>query len=267
MNEVPLKVSIVNLDRNSPVPIYIQVKTWMQHQIEQGIWPENYKLLNEIDLSNDIGVSRGTIRKAVSELIKEGLLVRIHGRGTFVASKHLEQPLAERLVAFSEDLIEKGIPFETKVLEQSVIKPNARIASLLSITDGGDVFFLKRIRYVAHTPVVLLHNYIAYERCRGIENVDFTKFRLFQALEEQYGLVLDWGRRTFEAQIADQVTAKHLEIAEWAPVMNLEQIVFLDDGSPIELSDLWLRGEHYRLTATVKRISSKRNSTELYDIS
>jgi GntR family transcriptional regulator len=266
MSEVPGKVSIINLDRSSPVPIYQQVKRWMRHRIEQGIWPEHYKLLNEIDLANEIGVSRGTIRKAVSELIEEGLLVRIHGRGTFIASKQLEQPLAERLVAFSEDLIEKGIPFETKVLEQQVIEPDERIASLLSIVEGRDVFFLKRIRYVAHTPIILLHNYVVYDRCVGIEELDFTQWRLFQALEERFGLVLDWGRRTFEAQIADRITAQQLDIIECAPVMNMEQIVFLDDGSPIELSDLWMRGEHYRLTATVRRIGITRNSIELNDL-
>lgn len=254
---------MLDIDRNSPIPIYTQVKLWMQHQIEQYIWPEHYKLVNEIDLANDIGVSRGTIRKAVSELIEEGLLVRIHGRGTFVASKHLEQPLAERLIAFSEDLLEKGIPFETEVLQQSVLKPNERVASLLSIPAGRDVFFLKRIRFVAQTPLVLLHNYVVYDRCIGIEKVDFTKYRLFQVLEEQYGLVLDWGRRTFEAQAADSETAGLLKIDQCAPVMNLEQIVFLADGSPIELSDLWLRGEHYRLTATVKRNSTKRSTAEM----
>jgi DNA-binding GntR family transcriptional regulator len=242
-----------DLYRQIPAPIYQQVKSWMKHQVDNDIWPEHYKLTNEIDLADDLGVSRGTVRKAVSELIEEGYLVRIHGRGTFVASKSLEQPLAERLIGISEDLIEKGIPFETKVLEQSIITPHEPISSMLSLPPGGRAFFLKRLRLTANTPFVLLHNYLPYRRCLGIEKFDFTKYRLFQVLEEEYHIELDWGRRTFQAQSANPVTAKLLGIDECAPVMNMKQIVYTADNLPVEFSDIWLIGEHYHLTATVKR--------------
>jgi DNA-binding GntR family transcriptional regulator len=244
---------MLDLNRKIPVPIYQQVKSWIEHQVDQNIWPEHYKLMNEIALADELGVSRGTVRKAVSELIAEGYLVRIHGRGTFVASKSLEQPLAERLIGISEDLIEKQIPFETQVLEQSIITPNDQISSMLSLPPGGKAFFLKRLRLTAQTPFVILHNYVVYERCKGIEKFDFTKFRLFQVFEEEYGLELDWGRRTFQAEAANSATAQYLGIDECSPVMNMKQTVYLTDDSPIEFSDIWLRGEHYRLTATVKR--------------
>jgi DNA-binding GntR family transcriptional regulator len=239
--------------RQIPAPIYQQVKAWMKHQVDNEIWPEHYKLTNEIDLADELGVSRGTVRKAVSELIEEGYLVRIHGRGTFVASKSLEQPLAERLIGISEDLIEKGVPFETQVLEQSIITIHEPVSSMLSLLHGGKAFFLKRLRLTANTPFVLLHNFLPYHRCPGIEKYDFSKYRLFQVLEEEYHLELDWGRRTFQAQAANPVTAELLGINECAPVMNMKQIVYTTDNLPIELSDIWLIGEHYRLTATVKR--------------
>ncbi len=242
-----------DLDRFGPTPIYLQIKQWMQNQIGQGRWPEHYKLVNEIVLANDLGVSRGTVRRAISDLIKEAMLVRIHGRGTFVASKNIEQPLAERLVAFSEALIEQGITFETQVLAQELISPIDRVVSLLSITEESKVFFLERVRFVAQTPVVYLHNYVVASHCLGIETVDFTSHRLFQTLEGHYGLVLDWGRRTFEAQAADAKIAALLQISEGAPIMKLEQIVYLEDGSPIEFSDVWLCGNRFRLTSTLKR--------------
>jgi DNA-binding GntR family transcriptional regulator len=252
------------LEHDRPEPLYLQIKAWIQEQIRQEIWPEHYKLVNEIDLADNLGVSRGTVRRAISELIAEGMLVRIHGRGTFVASKRLEQPLAERLVAFSEDLISRGIPFETQVLEQSLIKPPECLASLLSVAEHDQVFYLKRMRLVGQEPLILLHNYVVHTHCPGIEAADFTKYRLFEVLEGQYGLKLDWGRRTFEAQAATQEIAEHLGISECDPVMKLEQVVFLDDGSPIERSDVWLRGDRYRLMATVKRDGALENSINLY---
>ncbi len=239
--------------RTGPTPIYLQIKSWIQQQVELGIWPEHFKLMSETDLADAWGVSRGTVRKAITELIDEGLLIRIHGRGTFVASGRIEQPLAERLVAFSEDLISKGIPFETQVLACAVIEAPPRIASFLSVGPNRQVLFLKRVRLVAKTPLILLHNYVVYERCPGIERVNFEKYRLFEVLEEQYGLQLDWGRRYFEAQVADEEKARLLDISPCDPVMNLEQVVYLTDGAPIEFSDVWLRGDRFRLAATVRR--------------
>jgi len=245
-----------DLERDAPTPIYQQIQDWMRFQIRSGRWPEHYKLSAETDLARDLGVSRGTVRKAIADLIAEGLLVQIHGRGTFVSSSHLEQPLAERLVAFSEDLINKHIPFETRVLEQSVIHPDQRTASLLSVSTTSDVFYLKRLRIVRGAPLILLNNYVVLSRCPGLERVDFTRYRLFEALEDLFGLKLDWGRRTFEARAADEDTARLLGISPCDPVMYLEQVVYLQDGSPIELSDVWLRGDRFRLWATVSRRGS-----------
>mgnify|MGYP005845967271 FL=1 len=250
---------IPELDRTGPTPIYLQIKDWIWQQVSHGIWPEHTKLKSETDLAGELGVNRGTVRKAISELIDEGVLMRIHGRGTFVVSATLEQPLAERLVTFSEDLIEKGIAFETRVLEQAVIQPTEYAASLLSVPPGEKVFYLKRVRVVGQEPIILLVNTLAYARCPGIERFDFTRYRLFEVLEEHLGLELDWGRRSFEARVADAEVARLLEISECDPVMYGEQVVYLRDGSPIELSNLWFRGERFKLSAIVKRDKTGRH--------
>lgn len=244
---------IPELTRTGPVPIYIQIKEWIRQQIQSGAWAEHHKLQSEDDISAELNVSRGTVRKAITELIAEGLLVRTHGLGTFVTGNALEQPLAEQLVTFSEDLIRKGIAFETRVLEQSLIQPAGRIASLLSVPPGGSVFFLKRIRAIGGQPVVLLHNYVVCGRCAGIETVDFTRYQLFEILERRFGLPISWGRRTFEARIADHEVAGLLGIQERSPIMYMEQIAYLGDNTPIELSDLWIKGDRYRLSAVLRR--------------
>ncbi|MBZ0304334.1 MAG: GntR family transcriptional regulator [Anaerolineae bacterium] len=258
----------LELDRRDPTPIYIQIKHWMRQQIKHGVWPEHYKLTAETILAVELGVSRGTVRQAIMELIEEGLLTRIHGRGTFVASAALEQPLAEQFVTFSEDLIAKGIAFETHVLAQSIMKPTEIIASLLNIRADDDVFFLKRVRSIGDEPLVILENYLAYPRCRGIEQFDFTQYRLFEVLEEHLGLDLDWGRRSFEARAADAKVADLLRTTASSPVMFAEQIVYLADGSPIELSNLWFKGEKFKLSATLKRdrkaLSSQRTLSQEY---
>ena len=240
-------------DHNGPVPIYEQIKTWIKGQIVSGAWLEQYKLLAEADLAVELEVSRGTVRKAIADLTKEGLLVRTHGRGTFVAPGALEQPLADRLVTFSEDLISRGIPFETEVLEQGVVEADGRLAGRLHVLVGQNLFFLKRQRLVKDVPLIVLHNYVILDICPDIVDLDFTHVRLFEVLENQYGLKIDYGRRTFQAQAANAETASYLALEKGDPVMHIEQQTFLINKQLIEFSDLWLRGDQFKLSARVQR--------------
>lgn len=253
MNEILPPSQQPELNHTGPIPLYLQIKSWLRQQIVNGDWPEHYKLKAEADLALELQVSRGTIRKALAELMAEGLLVQTHGRGTFVAARVLEQPLAERLVTFSEDLISRGIPFETQVLVQKVISVPERVAQRLLLPPESPVFFLRRVRLVSGEPMILLHNYVVYGRCPAIEQIDFTHSRLFEALEKYFGLLIDYGHRSFEAQVANKDTAKLLGIAKRDAVMYIEQSTYLQDGSPIECSELWLRGDRFKLGATVKR--------------
>jgi DNA-binding GntR family transcriptional regulator len=245
------------IERSGPKLIYQQIVEWMRLQVTSGNWPEHYRLRSEMELSSDLSVSRGTIRKAINQLTQEGLLLTIHGRGTFVASSTIEQPLAEKLVGFSEALMLRNIPFVTHVIEQKLITPPQRIASLLGIPESTPVLLLKRVRLVRQQPIVVLVNYLNTARCAGIDQVDFEKFRLFETLENHYGLELGWGQRTFQAQSADAATAALLNISTCDPVMYMEQLLYLSDAAPIEFSTLWFKGSSFRLSAMVNRGSHK----------
>lgn len=247
-----------NLDRTGPEPIYLQLEDWMRHQIASGAWPGRFKLPAEVDLAHELDISRGTVRRALDDLAAEGLLTRTHGLGTFVTPRVVDQPLADRLVTFSEALISQGIPFETRVIAKAVVPAKARVASMLGLPINAPTFFLRRVRLVAGAALILLDNYVVYDRCPGVETLDFTRLRLFEVLEERYGLRLENGRRIFQAQGADRETAQWLHIKPGEPVMYVEQLAYLDDGTAIEFSDIWLSGDRFRLTAAVKRTDIPR---------
>lgn len=241
------------LDHGSPAPLYQQIKQWMGQEIASGRWPERYKLPAEEDLAPFLGVSRGTLRKAIQELVAEGLLTQIHGKGTFVAAAGIEQPLAQRLAAFSELLAERGIPYGTTVLRQEVSPPPQPVAARLRLPAGEPALFLARVRLVESTPVAYMENRVPLRLAPGIEQVDFTANGLFQTLEKRYGLALAWGQRVFEAVPAGPEHAAHLEVAVGAPLFYIQQVVYLTDGTPAEYSDVWLRGDRFRLSAVVQR--------------
>ncbi|HEY8393978.1 MAG TPA: GntR family transcriptional regulator [Thermaerobacter sp.] len=242
-----------NFDRTSPVPLYLQIKEWMLEQIRTGRWPHRYKLPAEEDLAADIGVSRGTLRKAIRKLVAEGFLEQIHGKGTFVTAGGIEQPLAQQLAAFSELLEERGIPYSTQVLRQEVMVPEPRVAALLRLSPGEPAVFLARVRLVESRPVAYMENYVPRRLAPGLEEVDFTRHGLFATLEQRYGLTLSWGHRTFEALAADGRPAEYLDLPPGAPVFYIQQVVYLAGGTPVEYSDVWLRGDRFRLSAVVRR--------------
>ncbi len=240
-------------DRTGPTPIYVQVKEWMRQQILSGAWPRDYRLPSEIELATAWQLNRGTLRKAIGELVDEGVLLRTHGRGTFVASAALDQALAERLVTFSEDLINRGIPFSTSVLDQTVLPARDALAARFDLPPGAKLFFLKRLRLVEDVPIIVLHNYVIYRFCPGIERVDFTRHRLFEVLERHFSLQLHHGRRWFQAQRAEAEAAELLGIPTGEPVMYIEQRAQLEDDALVEFSELWLRGDRFRLAAELRR--------------
>ena len=234
-------------------PVFQQVERYLRRQVDSGDWPAHFKLPAEVDLARQMNVSRTTLRRAIKALTAQGKLVSIHGRGTFVASQAVEQPLADSLVAFSEELSQQGIAYKTRVISKAIVAPPPRVATLLGLAPGELVFALRRVRLVRSEPIIYLDNYVAVKHCPGIEKVDFARKRLFETLETTFNLSLDWGQRSFQAQTAGADMARRLGISPAAPVLYLEQLVYLESGAPIELSDVWLRGDRFRLSAMVKR--------------
>ena len=95
-----------------------------------------------------------------------------------------------------------------------------------------------------------------YHHFPEIETRDFVSRRLFDIMESDYGVKIAWGRRYFEAQVADSSIAGALSIGEGSPVMYAKQVTYLADDKPVEHSDIWLTGDSFRLSAVVTRGSA-----------
>ncbi len=249
---------MLSVDRARPEPVFRQIKNWLDSEIARGAWPLHAKLPAEDELARQLGVNRGTLRKAIAELIIEKKLIQIHGKGTFVSAdsataRAVEGPLAESLVAFSEELMLQGIAFQTEVLGVSRGVPDARVAAFLSLGIGAEAVSLRRKRRVDGAPIAYLENHVSAALCPGLETRDWEQNGLFQVLEGDYNLRLAWARRTFEARLASPDLARALEVEIGAPLLYLEQISYLEDGRPIECSDVWLRGDRFKLSSILTR--------------
>jgi len=254
-----------NLDHSSPVPVNEQISDWMRQNILTGAWSNNQKLQSESDLAERLQVSRGTIRKAIETLIDEHLLVRTHGKGTFVQQLLvLEQKPTGRIAGFSRDLISRGIPYRTKVFLNEVKNPETEIAQKLSISPEDKIFHLKRLRIVQEKPVVYVENHIVCSYCRGIEEIDFAEQPLYTTLEDEFDFNLDWAQRTYRSMVADEIIAKTLELEVGAPVAYLEELYHLVGDIPVEYTKAWIDAEVFYITTRIKREEEKRDTPVIF---
>ena len=253
MNEVLVRIG--------PAPLHEQISDLILQRIVAGDWPSHYKLPAEPQLAVQFEVSRGTIRRALKTLIDQGLLLQVQGKGTFVAtSTTIEQPIAQEMLSLAEGLSRQGLAFTTEVIESGFVVPPERVAALMEVRGRARVFRLLRRRSVRGVWVALLANFVRADLCPDIERHDFERQTLFGTLEDSYGLRLEWARRTFEAQAANEDVARRLELGQGSPVLYLEQVSYLSDDTPVEYSDVWIRGDSLRISSLLKRPSTTEES-------
>lgn len=241
------------INRDAPVAIHAQISEGIRSRIASGEWPAHYRLKSEPELAQELGVSRGTLRRALTTLIEEGLLRQVRGRGTFVTSTTIEPAIAQKLSTLSEDFANQGIVTTTTVIECTLVDPPRPIAALLDVPAGGSVLKLVRLRSTDRGPVALLFNYVRTDFAPGIEQVDFTSASLFGTLEGAYGLKIAAARRTFSAQAAEADVAAELNLEVGSPVQYLQQVTYLADDRPVEYSDVWIHSGRLQVTSLLSR--------------
>lgn len=235
--------------RDVPERLHEQISAELRARISSGEWPAHYKLAAEPDLAHSFGVSRGTLRRALRTLIDAGQLIQVHGRGTFVAGEHIEQPIAQEMTSLAEALRASAIAFTTEITAIRKQRPPERIGRLLGLTPTDRVWRLDRLRSVEDTPLAKLVNYVDIGRAPNLDTYDLSTRSFFDVLRSNCGLALAQARRTFEATVATGELARILDVPAGHPVMYLEQLTYLPDGNPVEYSDVWIRGDRLRLTS------------------
>jgi DNA-binding GntR family transcriptional regulator len=240
-------------DHDGPTPLNAQVSDVIRARIVSGEWPARYRLPSEPELAAEFGISRGTLRRAISTLIREGLLVQARGRGTFVTATALEPSIAQKLTTLTEDFRQRGEEVTTDVRVQDQIMAPAPVAALLDLPQGQSVLHLERLRATTDGPVAFLVNYVRLDLAPGLERVDFTQHSLFDSLETRHGLKISSGRRTFRAVAATEDLARTLGVTTGHPLLYLEQITYLTDGRPVEYSDVWIHSDRMPVTSILSR--------------
>jgi len=237
-------------DLNSVIPLYYQIREDLRRRIEAGEWKRGEAIPSEAELQEIYGVSRATVRQALSELVMEGLLIRKQGRGTFVAPPKIVEPLP-RLVSFTEEMRMVGMEPSTRSVKVEIVTdPPKRVRETLR-TDEDRFLRIERVRCANGQPIVLLVSYLPSSL--GIDPREDFSGSLYALLETKYNIRLGEAIQIIEAAIADEYTAVQLEIEEGEPILIIRRGTFTKDGRPVEYVEGFYPADRYRYTIRLER--------------
>lgn len=228
------------------VPLYSRIYRTLKEEIENGVYKVGDFLPSEDELEKRFGASRTTIRNALSELEREGLILRRRGKGTIVQEPKTAQNM-NFISSFTETLREKGVQVGTGIVTIELIPAPPKVLAALNLEKGEKVYLVQRTRLANGVPIAFMTNYLLARVVPGLEEKKeaLRRLGLYQLLEEEYGLVLKRAVETIEAYLSGPLEADILQIPEKVPLFHTVRITYLEDGTPFEMVISIIRADKY----------------------
>src|SRR5947209_8547527 len=220
----------VMVDRTSPIPLYFQVATRLQQLIESGEIPVGTRLENEVDLADQLRVSRPTMRRAIQYLVERGMLVRKRGIGTQVVHPKVRRPL--ELSSLYDDLTKAGRAPRTEVRVFEVIPATDSMARALGVPEGSEVTRVERLRFADDEPLALMHNAIPVGVLQ-LRREDLEERGLYELLRAA-GHAPRIATEVIGARAATAAEARSLRESRGAPVLTMARTAWDATGRPAE---------------------------------
>ena len=235
----------LKINKQSPVPLYLQLVEDMSEQIRLGKLRPGDRIPSERELSNLTRTSRTTARIAIDELVASGLVYREQGRGTFVAEPRMRNLMS--FASFTEDIVARGMVPKSEVLQQEVIKANAEIASDLRIEVGEPVLKLVRIRLADDEPIAIQYSYLPSRLVPGLAAMDLTDESLFSVLRTEYDIYPAWTEAEVKASAASDELVEHLQVDEGSPILVVFGLSYTDSFEIFERIETYYRSQDFAL--------------------
>jgi GntR family transcriptional regulator len=228
-------------------PLYSRIQEYIAELILSGKLAPETKIQSEREFSEDLGVSRMTVRRALTELVNEGLLERKHGSGTYVSKPKVTYESAE-LVNTIEAMQQRNIATASQLLEFSEIAASRRLADLLNIEIGNPIYRVDILRFANRVPVILERVFFPYRRFPNLDEWDLEKSSIYDLLTSVYQVKLGRISQTVEAVAAADTVAQQLRIEENSPLLMLSRIIYQKDTQePVVFSQDFLRSDYARI--------------------
>lgn len=256
-------VSTVKLSLASEIPMYMQLANYFKKQIKSGKIKPKDKLISEMDIVKLLGISRTTVRLAFEYLEAEGLIIRLRGKGSYVAEPNIRR-IPGCFDNFTENIIEKSLLIISNKIQpaDTIIKEKLK----LSNNENCNVFISEQIICSSQIPIIKQFIYIPYHFCPGIENMNLSEQPIYLILQNKYGLKIEKSEEIIESVITDENTAGELQCPIGIPGYRIDCITKLKSGIPCEYKISFINSEKCKIKILSERNKSDFTNFELRSI-
>ena len=245
MPKSPTDPSPYKIDLNSSRPLYIQLTDLIKDQIANKFWQLDEMIPSENELAAAYQVSVGTVKKALSVLVDEGILYRRQGKGTFVNRPDFKRSFI-RFFRYGVDEDQRGGVLSSRVLSSDIIIPAAGIRKILKLDDNEKTITINRIRYLNDLPLMLEDLYLPYKIFKGFDEINISQELLYPIYDQKFNTPIIWADEYLCPTIADSVLAEKLNIVPGSPVISIERIAYTYGDEPVEFRNSIGRGDKFR---------------------
>ena len=245
---------------SSRIPLYYQLENVLREKITSGAFESGEKMPTEIELIEEYGVSRITVRQALQALSDDGLIERKQGRGTLVSGRKSRKKRFTgtiHLTGSLDELIEMGMDTPVKVLEMNRVEADLNEAESLEIKIGTPIYRLKRLRLNEGKPFGLIVNYLPEEIGSNLTMAELSSGALLHTMETKLGLNLDNAIQQIHAELADPYVAKLLDVRVGTALLSIERTVYTNENKPVEYVHTLYRSDLYGYSVKLVREKKK----------
>ena len=225
------------------IPAYKQMYTDLKKEIKSGKYKPGSFLPTEAKMEAEYGVSRTTVRKAISMLTNEGYLSVTQGRGTEVQDISTSQRL-NKITSFTETLRQRGYKVTTQGLACEKIPAPDFICELLELKENEPVYHIQRVQCADDKPICIIENYLHANMIPNLALSQSDCVSLYSYLENEHGIILKDAIERISAVSANFTESQILRIPVNAPLLHSTRITYTDRG-PFEYASTHVIADRY----------------------
>lgn len=226
-------------------PLYQRIRDDLEGKIKNGHYKKGEYIPSEEKLVINYNASRTTIRNAIRELVSDGYLTIVRGKGTKVTSSKLSDNIPN-LISFTEIIKQQGLKPSTLEIRLGKIRATEKIAEKLDIDVDEEVLEIYRVRAVDDEPIAINQSFIP---CKFIETFDMLALKkrhsLYKILKEDFNISIEMSIDNISAISADAYTAKTLNIVKGDPLLYIDRVAYDQNNNAIDYSKVIYRGDRY----------------------
>lgn len=237
----------MTINKDIHTPYHIQLKNEVERRIIDGVYEE--QLPSERELMQEYDVSRSTVREAIGALVREGILIKKHGKGTFVSIKPLDSWLGH-LSSTTEVIRSLGMEPGAKLIDFHKIEPPTYVQEM---TGFKEAYFLKRLRLANNVPIGLEKQYYPLFIGDLLSKYDLNKVTLYDVIQKDIGIPFSEANQKIGCKKVNESDLSYLEVDEDVAILTAERIIRDQHRSVIEYEEAYYRSDLYSFELNLSR--------------